>query len=209
MNLLLTGKETSLSSVINDALASEHKIDWIGRNDCDHRQPDQILPLCEGKDAILHCDAFSSSSISEADTLDWATRGTYVLLQSALQAGVGRLILASTLDIFDAYPADYVVDETWQPQPNTDAVSLAPYLAEVACREFSRQGGISCMALRFGALGQTEGTSETDVIKAMQGALAFEYEPHGYRWHVFHVYSGERYVSRSAQNALRMQGEGT
>src|SRR5581483_6404186 len=75
---------------------------------------------------------------SEKRALDEVARGTYVLLQAALKASVRRVVLASRLDLMAAYPASAVGGENWKPRPTPDAVSLAPYVAELALREFVR-----------------------------------------------------------------------
>lgn len=209
MKLLLTGKGTMLGDLLFDALQTKHQVSYIGRDECDYRLPEVTEGLCQNKDAILHCDVVENANPSEQETLDWATRGTYSLLKSAVQTDVQQVILVSTMALFDSYPENFVVDETWQPQPEASAQSLAPYLAELACREFARQGGVRCMALRFGAIEEAEGTSASDAIRAVEGALAFEYEPHGYRWHVYHVYSGQRFMTRGATQALKLNREVT
>jgi nucleoside-diphosphate-sugar epimerase len=207
MKLLITGSVQPLGKLLCGALAKNHHVQGIDRDTCDHRDLEALASLCVGIDAVLHCDVFDPPEDLAEIGLDWATRGTYVLMQAARSAGVERVIVASRLSLFDAYPAHYVVDETWQPKPQADAGSLAPYLAELTCREFARQGGICAVGLRLAELGSLEGTTESDVVTAVQGALALELEPEGYRWQVFHVSSGGRFPMRSARRALGFDGE--
>jgi hypothetical protein len=148
MKLLITGSVQPLGKLLCGALAKNHHVQGIDRDTCDHRDLEALASLCVGIDAVLHCDVFDPPEDLAEIGLDWATRGTYVLMQAARSAGVERVIVASRLSLFDAYPAHYVVDETWQPKPQADAGSLAPYLAELTCREFARQGAF--VLLGFG-----------------------------------------------------------
>lgn len=209
MRLLITGANCPLGQWLCDALAPENDIQTLSRDACDHRNEENVDEICKNIDAILHCDVFDDKQdISEQDRLDWAARGTYVLLKAARKAGVERVILASQLSLFEGYPSHYVIDETWQPKPKAQANAFAPYMAELTCREFAREGGICCMALRFGILETEDGTSKDDALTAFRGALKFKFEPQGYRWHIFHVSSGKRFLMRSAQKALGFDGEG-
>jgi nucleoside-diphosphate-sugar epimerase len=209
MQLLITGADRPLGQLLCVALGKDHQVNTISRESCDHRQVVAATLACEGIDAIVHCDVFDPlENISEQTCLDWATRGTYVLMQAARNAGVERVVIASRLSLFEAYPEHYVVDETWQPQPHPQATSLAPYLAELACREFAREGGICAVGLRLGALGFSEGTAVSDGIAAFKGALELKFEPLGYRWQIFHVFSGKRFPMRSARKALGLVKEG-
>jgi len=209
MKLLITGADRPLGQLLCVALEKEHQVKAVSRENCDHRDTEAFAFICKDVDAILHCDVFDPvGDLSEQVCLDWATRGTYVLMQAARNAGVKRVVLASHLSLFEGYPEHYVVDETWQPQPQPCAESLAPYLAELTCREFAREGGICALGIRLGALGASGGTLETDGVTAFKGALDLKFEPLGYRWQIFHVCSGKRFPMRSARSALGLVKEG-
>lgn len=208
MNVLITGADRALGKLLKDSLGTQYDVRAVERDDCDHRDPEAIGALCEGLDAILHCDVFDPIGESDEVCLDWASRGTYVLMQAAILAGVERVVVASKLSLFEAYPDRYVVDETWQPKPDTNAESLAPYLAELTCREFARQGGIQALCLRLDVLGVGTGTTNNDAVRAFDGALNMELEPNGYRWEVFHISSNERFSAKQAKRVLSIsQGD--
>ena len=143
-----------------------------------------------------------SSADAEQERLDIAARGTYVLLKEARKAGVDRGIVASTLGMFEAYPEEFNVNETWQPQPPARAEALAPMMSELTAREFAREGGIRIVCLRFGRLGDPEGTTEEDARRALDEALALEFGDPGYRWGLFHISSGERFATGNGQSPL-------
>ena len=172
----------------------------------DLRVPEAVEPLLLGIEAVLHLAVFdpsqSSGQGSEQEELELASRGTYVLLQKAREAGVDRLILASRISLMEDYPENYIVDESWQPRPRPEAESLAPYLAEITCREFAREGGIRAVCLRFGDLDLPKGTPHSDALQALAGALNIRFEPNGYRWQVFHVTANDRFPLRGESQLL-------
>ena len=196
MSVLVTGADRPLGKL---AAAHLEKTRAVRRFDGgDLRKPEAMAALVQGAQAVLHLDAYNPQPVGgEQERLDIAAQGTYVLMREAREAGVERVVLASSLALFDAYPEDYVLDEAWQPEPDADAASLSPYLAELTCREFARQGGIAAICLRFGALGKD--VSETQALAAIDGALALPLAPHGYRWHVFHISSDARFPIRAAR----------
>jgi len=206
MTLLITGAGQALADLAIAHCAGNHlvrfaesegAIDW-----CD---PEVVEEQVKDADVVLHLATFDPPAC-EGDTIDHAARSTYILFEAARNAGVKRVILASTMRLFEAYPVNYVIDETWQPQPRAVAEALIPYLVEIIGREFARQGGISVVCLRFGELKKEEGTSKADALAFIDGALDLESDPLGYRWHVFHCYSGARFPSGTARAVLGLEG---
>ena len=219
MNILITGADRPLGALAASRLRDRHRLqltgaapalagDLSGMSYCqaDLRQPDQTAPLVQAVDAVLHLDPYDPAPVSgaeaEQERLDIAARGAYVLLKQAREAGVERAIVASTLELFEAYPEAFVVDETWQPQPAARAEALAPMMCELTAREFAREGGIRVICLRFGKLGDPKGTSEEEALRAFEEALALEFGDPGYRWGLFHISSGERFATSNGQSPL-------
>ena len=97
----------------------------------DLREPAFAARVVEGADALFHLAPLwpglldpgspdaggATAGLPGAKTahvaLDHATRGTYVLLTAAAQARVRRVVLASTLDLFAAYPSEWWISEAW------------------------------------------------------------------------------------------------
>ncbi len=221
MNLLITGADRPLGRLAAGHYKGAHRLRLTGTEPSvdggdyrpvDLREPEGVAPLVEGIQAVLHLAVYDpappSGPAAEQERLDVAARGTYVLLQEARKAGVERVVLASTLALMAAYPEDYLVDENWQPEPAADAESLAPYLSEIVCREFAREGGIRTICLRFGALGEAEGTADADALQALDGSLALAFENPGYRWHLFHVSRSARFPMRAALEPLGFEQKG-
>jgi len=109
-----------------------------------------------GADALVHLAPIAPdlpAGAADQELLDLATRGTYVLLQAAVAAGVRRVVLGSTLALMERYPASWAVSETWRPQPDvTDVAQLAAYLAEVSAQQFAHVEPLQVVCLRFGSL---------------------------------------------------------
>ena len=157
----------------------------------DLRLPEAARQALQGASALVHAQPHSGSAVEasapEAEVLDILSRGTYVLVQAAREAGIGRIVLVSPISLMRGYPADYVVEPWWRPCPRPDGESLAPYLAELVCREIARTGAIEVRCLRMGGLGDPEGTSSEAAVAAVAAALRSDAGTGGYCWHVDHV----------------------
>jgi len=218
MRVLITGADCRLGQLAVAHFGETHDLRTTGTSPsapdasagetyrcADLRRPEDVAPLVSGIDAVLHLSVYDSAPLqgvrAEQERLDMAARGTYVLLMEARKAGVARVVLASTLSLFDTYAEDYVVDESWRPMPKADAESLAPYLGEMVCREFAREGGMGVVCLRLGPLGAEDGTPEQDAVEALAQALAMPMRAGGYRWHVYHISRDDRFPMRSVTRA--------
>ena len=194
MRILLTGADRPLGQALASHLGGQHDIAAYGERAgadapaLDLRQREGVEEaLAPGFDAVVHAMPFDpdpgQGDGAEQDLLDRVGRGTYVLATAALAAGVKRLILASRLELMADYPADYVVNPVWLPLPRPEAASLAPYMAELACREIARARGLSTVCLR---LASADGTA----CEAAAEALSEEAPGRGHSWALRHV--GER-----------------
>ncbi len=220
MRLLITGADRPLAQLLASRLGRLHSLrlaacalpkrtegaQWL---DVDLREPDQVAPLVSDMDAILHLAEYDPGDLGETsgakleqERLDHAARGTYVLLQQALKAKVERLILASSLQVMAAYPTTYVIDETWRPRPLPTVESLAPFLAEIVCRECAREAMIRIVCLRFGVLNDPDGTSEEHAVAAIEAALVLQFRRPGYYWHLFNVSASRCVLSRATEHTL-------
>jgi len=219
MRILITGADRPLGQAAARHLADRHDLRLTGRSGdgsdgggpprADLRDVAQVRELVTGLDAVLHLAEFDPAPCPEGEALEHATLGTYVLCREARQAGAGRIVVAGTLKLFDAYPDDYVIDEMWKPRPAPEAEHLAPYLCETVAREFVREGGIDGVCLRFAPIGvhPERNTHLADALRAIDCALSVRFETPGYRWHVAHVASAPRFRDREASIWLGFQAE--
>ena len=219
MHILITGANHPLGQAIATEFQALHQItltDYdaasalksttLTYQQAELRTSDDVQPLLENVDVIVHVSVINPPTFptesTEQDLLDFATRGTYILLDEARKAGVDRLVFISTLAHFEAYPDKYCLDESWQPEPAPNAASLAPYLAEITCREFAREDGMRVICLRLDNLDHLDGHSTQDALKAIEGALHYSFSDRGYRWGLYHISASDRFRTDAAEKAL-------
>ena len=139
-------------------------------------------------------DFFGEAFLQQGDLLESVNRsGTVALRQQRLQDGPEF----SQIGLFDAVPEEYVVNAGWQPRPQPEAESLAPYMAELVCREIARVGKIEAVNLRMGDLDRVDGvdgTSADDAVAAVEKALTVDVLAAGYRWYQHHIVSAGRFA---------------
>lgn len=225
MCLLITGGQSMLAGALADALAGEHSVRLVTTEHAAQNAPraeNELLSgdlrdsgfaqrAVEGIDAILHLAPLWPGlppGTPDDVRLDCATRGTYALLNAAVAAGVRRVVLASTLDLFAAYPGDWHVSESWRPRPSSDVAQLAASLAEASAREISRVEPLHTVCLRLGEVVDDQDVAGkpysprwlhvSDAVHAFRRALAFGFGsrqfattgPPLHGWWVFHIPGG-------------------
>jgi nucleoside-diphosphate-sugar epimerase len=211
MHLLVTGGNNALARRLARALAPDLSVRLFDRafsepvasgveqvtgDPCD---PAAVATALEGIDAILHLAPYLPGRVREIDAvsaLDDATRGTFVLVNAARQAGIARIILASTLDLFDRLPTHWQINEVWRPRPSPEISQLCPWLAELSMRENVRRGQLQAICLRLGQIVDDDYAGShpfdprwvhiDDVIQAIHCALRYQ-PPHLPHRSVFHV----------------------
>lgn len=225
MHILITGADRPLGRLAAGHLGGAHRLRLTGISSPggrasaeyvqgDLRSPDVAASVVEDTDAVLHLAEFDPAPLevpdAEQERLERATLGTYRLCAAAREAGVGRIVVAGSISVFDAYPDEYLIDEQWRPRPEADADHLAPYLCELVVREFAREGPISGVCLRFAPIGEDPeaNTRPDDALEAVERALELQLGPPGYNWHVFHVASSGRFIERNARLTLGFGREG-
>ena len=214
MRLLITGGDGRLARAFAASLAADNgggvrAVDaaftddnpppGVERRAGDLRDPAFVAEVMDGVDVVLHLAPLSPSAPDDATVLDEAGRGTYVLLNAALDAGVRRIVLGSTLGLFDRLLARWKVDENWRPRPTTNVADLGPWLAELSVREMVRTApDARALCLRFGRIvDDAEAASLPfdprwlhieDAVAGVRQALAYlqnEERPSG--WRPFHI----------------------
>ena len=190
MQILITGRDEILVPALVRELEPQHT---VRLTNADLRDADAAKEAVQGIDAIIHLlGIFPPQQEADEKTLDVVLRGTYTLLKEAQAAGVRRVIVGSSLDLFAAYPADYLFNESWLPRPSTGIHDLCAYLTEESVREFAMTGPMQGVVLRMGAVVRSDSPAPvaltainvTDAVTAFDRALYFE--PDG-AWSVFHI----------------------
>lgn len=210
MRVLITGAASALGQAVATALAGtaqvrlmddcappRQEVEWIAARLTD---ADAAWQAVRRVDAVVHTGEPPPAPECAEDLLDRATRGTHVLLQAAVEAGVKRFVYGSTLEVFRAYPDTVYVTEHYKPLPGPELKVLARYLGELTCREFARDYPITGTALRLGKLvweeevvGRERDLMWVDVRDAAQAFCAaltrdasasLDWVP---RWAVYHI----------------------
>ena len=222
--LLITGADSPLARAVIAALPAgtvlraadiEFSVPHAPHVDAragDLRDEAFVAGLLDGVGTVLHLAPIATRLGDDLATLDHATRGSYVLATAAHAAGVRRIVLGGTLDLFEQLPAHYRVSEAWRPRPRPVLGDLCAYLPERTLRELARDGSVATLCLRFGTIvddAQAAGLPYNrrwlhldDAVQAVLLALAWD-EP---GWTIAHITAaGERSkirLSRRTQTAL-------
>ena len=154
--------------------------------------PEEVAKVVQGAGALVHALPFEppeagGDAQAGAELLDQIARGTYVVVSAACEAGIKRLVLISQMALLQDYPDDYILSPDWRPLPRAEADSLAPYTAELVCREIARTGKIEVVCLRLGSLDAEGGTRAADAVEAVAAALCEDEPGRGHNWILRHV----------------------
>jgi nucleoside-diphosphate-sugar epimerase len=216
MRVLLVGTESVLSDAIK-VRASSHE--WTHLPPDALIDDDQVWQAVRGCDAILHLGAFTDGSGDARVDLDLAGRGTYRLLKAAADVGVRRIVIASTLKTFLAYPDDVYITEHWRPLPSDEPDQMLPHLREMVCREFARDCRLGITCLRLGQLVDSDQVGRhapsLDALDYRDAAQAFhralerdESQAINWvrRWAIYHI-TGEHAHPKYLREGARTVGQ--
>ena len=188
MRIALSGAGGRLGRALTAALAGEHEIVPV---EGDLREAAVCRAAVAGCGAVVHLAAHPEGwpdGLREGELLDTCAQGTFELMRAAVAARVPRVVLASTLEMFEAYPPGWAVHEGWRPRPSTDLRELGPYVAELSVREVAKAGWpLSAVCVRLGRVVDERevaaGTADArwlhveDAVEAVRRAL--RYRPEG------------------------------
>lgn len=129
--------------------------------ECDLEAGDSTDDLCIGVDQVVHVEPALGTSEEDSgiSLLDACTRCTWNLLNSVATNGVRRVVLLSSMAIFEAYAPDIAVLPNFETRPTCDLSQLAPHLAEFGAREFALAGATRVIAARLGSLVEDSATT--------------------------------------------------
>lgn len=227
MKILITGAAGPLAQALAGSLRHQHELRLLDYEPVatqfeflqgDLRREEDCQAAVADRDVIIHLPELREGQEREGldrgqALLDWHTRGTYNLMKAAVAAGVKQVLHASTLRLFETYPAAWTVTEGWKPRPPTEAEPLARYAEELILREFSRESNLRVVCLRLGTVVREQDVQGQpfdpwwveihDVVHAFRRALSSDYERLWARhsWWVFHIISdapGARFMLKQA-----------
>lgn len=157
-----------------DTVASDASPDgeWIP---CDVTDFDRLREVVNDEQirTIIHCGAVSGPMVLADDPLTvWRINagGTANVLEAARGAGVGRVVVCSSTEVYGATPGR--VDETTPANP-ASVYAASKLAAEQATFAWTRQHGLDALALRlawiYGPGRTTETQLETLLVNARDG----------------------------------------
>ncbi len=116
---------------------------------------DQLRRACEGIHTIVHLAGAASPESDWETAMKSNVEGTFRLLTAARQAGVRKVIYASSIHAVSGYPADVQVKASDPVNPG-DIYGVSKCCAEALVRYFAEQEGLAVFVVRIGAFLERE-----------------------------------------------------
>jgi UDP-glucose 4-epimerase len=116
----------------------------------DVRDRATVAEIIRGADVVFHLAAQSTvMGAVEDDDYTFTTNvvGTFNVLRAASEAKIGRLVFASSREVYGD-PVELPVDES-QPLLAVNAYGASKVSGEAYCRAFRRAAGLDCVILRL------------------------------------------------------------
>lgn len=116
----------------------------------DITDPAACRAACNGADAVLHLAADPSPDADfRSSVLPLNIVGTFNVVEAAVAAGVGRVVVASSAQAVAGYPIDHQTREVDAPWPAND-YGAGKAFGEALCAAASSRGATSFVSLRIG-----------------------------------------------------------
>ena len=167
MKILVTGGSGTIGGyVLRELLQAGHsvtsfsrtaaRVDGAGFIAGDIMDPDQTVQACQGQDAVIHLAAVPGPGrATPAQLLNVNVIGTVHVLEAAVQAGIGKVVFASSgaatgfsFQKHELIPRYLPLDEEHPCEPQ-DEYGLSKLLAELTCKRYTDAFGIHTICLRI------------------------------------------------------------
>jgi NAD+ dependent glucose-6-phosphate dehydrogenase len=167
--ILVTGAEGTIGTAVREHLGGRYELTYLTLTPqefpshvADIAELDAILPAFETVDAVVHLAASASLEAPWDDVLHNNIIGTYNVFEAARQAGVSRVVFASsnhTIGMYelDGAPSLYDVDDersydhTAELRPDS-LYGVSKVYGEALGRMYMERYGLSVFCLRIGAV---------------------------------------------------------
>ena len=167
--VLVTGAEGTIGTAVREHLAGRFELDSLtltpqdfSSHVADISDLDAIRPAFENVDAVVHLAGSASLEAAWDDVLRNNIVGTYNVFEAAREAGVSRVVYASSNHVVGMYevdgaPAVYDVDdersfdETTEIRPDS-LYGVSKAYGEALGRLYMEQHGLRVFCLRIGAV---------------------------------------------------------
>ncbi|MCY4093052.1 MAG: NAD(P)-dependent oxidoreductase [Caldilineaceae bacterium] len=167
MNILITGGSGTIGGyVLRELIQAGHsvtsysrtapRVDGAGFIQGDIMDPDGLESACRGHDAVIHLAAVPGPGrATPAQLINVNVVGTANVLEAALQAGIDKVVFASSgaatgfsFQRLALVPRYLPLDEAHPCEPQ-DEYGLSKLLAELTCKRYSDGFGIRTICLRI------------------------------------------------------------
>ena len=177
--VLITGATGTIGSLLSERLAGDYEVVQHGRTPRTEEQErelrradlesyDEVVALMEGVDTVLHLAGSASPESSWEDVLSANIIGCRNVLEAAVQAGVRRVVLASSnhamgmYDRFEQWP----VYPHHLPRPDS-LYGVSKVFGETLGRFYHDEHGIDVIALRLGWASGDPFLADEELLHAM------------------------------------------
>ena len=234
--VLVTGMSGLIGGALRATLQSRYELAALNRSvvagvhtfRADLASFDAIRPAFEGQDVVVHLGAKSGDHFTWDEFRETNLVGTYNVLEAARQAGVKRVVLASSgatvagweqeepyraivegryNDVPEQWP---IVDHTLATRPNGIYASTKVW-AEALGRRFADTGELSVLCLRIGFVNvQDRPTqirhysvwcSQRDILDAIERSIV---APETLRYDIFFVLSDNKWSYRDLEHPRKV-----
>jgi len=177
MKILVTGGQGRLGRVVTQQLfdRGDDPISVDIQTGVDSRIVDvtdvgQVLGVAGGCDAVIHCAAIPSPERHPPEVI-FTTNviGTFAVLQAATLAGIGRVVISSSLSALGGawatppHPPRYAPVDEDHPLEVEDPYGLSKVINERTAEMFHRRYGMTIAVFRFGwILSEQEARAEAE-----------------------------------------------
>jgi nucleoside-diphosphate-sugar epimerase len=134
---------------------------------------DQVRPLCDGMDTVVHLGADPSMDAEWDSLLPNNVISTYNVFESAKQAGCRRVIFASSVNAVFGYPPDVQVHMHQQVWP-INLYGATKCWGEALGAYYGTQFDVSIICLRFGWVVERDSAAIAEGHPYLDIALTYE-----------------------------------
>lgn len=235
--VLVTGMSGLIGGAVRKQLEAKYELRALNRrpvegvacHQADIADLSAIQPTFAGIDVVVHLAALADASAAWEEVLKHNVVGTYNVFEASRQAGVKRIIYASSGATVSGYERDlpysalaagrYDQAGAWQklthetpPRP-AGAYGCSKIWGEALGRYYSDVYGISVICLRIGAVNREDRPttprhfsvwcSQRDVAQMVEKCIA---APDDVRFDIFYVVSNNKWSYRDLEHARAVVG---
>lgn len=177
--VVITGANGAVGTMLLERLADRYEIVALGRTagegpngiaiaEADIRSLDALLPHMEGVDTVVHLAGDASPDATWESVLELNIVGMRNVLEAARQAGVRRVVFASSNHAMGMYDRDgeWPVYNHQLPRPDS-LYGVSKAFGETLGRFYHDEHGLEFIGLRIGWATPDPGEVDDDLLRAM------------------------------------------